>query len=550
MGRGQGQTLTSMQSGPLDIAATLNAVEAALWASDLPKAMGLSDEAIARGATHPTLLGLAGLKRMHAGDNQGALPLLLKARAQTPRHVDLLNALGECYSRLDRPREAVEVFDAALKVAPDARLHFGRALALEDLRELDGARAGFEQAVKLHPAHAEALARLALLAVQRADAAGARELASRALAIDPRQATARIALAHAALTLKDMTMAELQVSALVQDRSLGPVNRAYALSLAGDILDAQDRVPEAFAAYASSKAVQRDAYAPNMAGLESVSMREQRLADYFRRADPAGWRGSSQTDPSRRHVFLVGFPRSGTTLLEQVLASHPDVAAMDERTCLMDGAAEFFGSDAGLDRLAVLPDEALEPWRQAYWKRVAEAGTAPSTPVFLDKMPLNAVFLPLIAKLFPRAKIIFALRDPRDVVLSCFRRRFAMNAGMFEFTALETTTAYYGAVTRLMEIYREKLALDLVEARHESLVADFEGEARRICEFLDLEFQDDMRAFARRAQARNIDTPSGAQVARGLSAEGLGQWRRYAEQLAPALPWLQPFVTRFGYPEN
>src|SRR5678815_6063664 len=100
--------LTSTHEGPGDLAATLAAVESALWASDLSKAMGLSDEAIARGATHPTLLGLAGLKRMHAGDNQGALPLLLKARAQTPRHVDLLNALGECYSRLDRPREAVE----------------------------------------------------------------------------------------------------------------------------------------------------------------------------------------------------------------------------------------------------------------------------------------------------------------------------------------------------------------------------------------------------------------------------------------------------------
>src|SRR5690242_5595863 len=93
-----------MQSGSLDIAATLNAVEAALWAADLPKAMGLSDEAVARGAAHPTLLGLAGLKRMHAGDNQAALPLLLKAREQTPRHVDLLYALGECFSRLERPR--------------------------------------------------------------------------------------------------------------------------------------------------------------------------------------------------------------------------------------------------------------------------------------------------------------------------------------------------------------------------------------------------------------------------------------------------------------
>ena len=160
---------------------------------------------------------------------------------------------------------------------------------------------------------------------------------------------------------------------------------------------------------------------------------------------------------------------------------------------------------------------------------MAEAGVAPSTPVFVDKMPLNSVFLPLIAKLFPAAKIILALRDPRDVVLSCFRRRFAMNPGMYEFTTLETTAAYYVAVMRLIAVYRGKLALDCAETRHESLVADFEGEARRLCDFLGLSWATRCARFARRApEPQNIDTPSSAQVARGLSDAGLAQWRRYA----------------------
>jgi tetratricopeptide (TPR) repeat protein len=542
--------LTSTQTGPADLAAALAAVEAALWAADMPKAMGLAVDAVGAGAEHPTLLGLAGLKHMHAGDNRGALPLLLRAREMAPRHVDLLNALGECLARLGRAREAVEAFDAALAIAPEPRLHFGRAMALEDLSELDAARAGFEQALALNPALSEALSRLALLAVQRGDTAAARDLASRALAIDPRDQVARIAMASAALEQKDMLAAEQQVSALVQDPALGPVNRAYAMSLAGDILDAQDRTAEAFAAYAASKASQRAAYDPAMIGFESVRSRELRLAEYFRRADADAWRSSQQTPgEARQPVFLVGFPRSGTTLLEQVLASHPDIAVLQERTCLMDSAAEFFGSDAGLDRLAGLGDDALEPWRQAYWKRVAETEPPLSRPVFIDKMPLNAVFLPLIAKLFPRAKVLFALRDPRDVVLSCFRRRFAMNAGMVEFTALDTSVAYYVAVMSLMQVYREKLALEIFEARHESLIADFDGEVHRLCDFLQVDFRDDMRAFAARAQAQNIDTPSSAQVARGLSDSGVAQWRRYQPQLQSVLPMLAPYVARFGYPE-
>lgn len=541
--------LTDTQTGPADITATLSAVEAALRASDMAKAMRLSEDAVVTGADHPTLLGLAGLQRMHRGDNHNALPLLQRAREQTPHHIDLLYALGECLTRLGRPREALGPFDTALSIAPAARLHFGRALALEDLSELDGARAGFEQVLALDPAQHEAFSRLAMLAVQRGDVTAARDLASRALAINPQDATARIVLAGAALEQKDIITAEMAVSALVQDRTLGPVNRAYAFSLAGDILDAQDRTAEAFAAYCASKMIQREAYDPAMAGFERVLAREVRLRDYFRRANSWPSAQTQQGGP-RSHVFLVGFPRSGTTLLEQVLASHPDVTAMEERTCLMDSAAAFFGSDADLDRLAALTDAELQPWREAYWKRVAQTQGPLTKPVFVDKMPLNAVFLPLIARLFPQARILLALRDPRDVVLSCLRRRFAMNAGMYEFTTLETAAAYYATVMELIAVYRDKLALELTEARHESLIADFDGEAARLCVFLGLEFNDAMRDFAARAQAQNIDTPSGAQVARGLSDAGVAQWRRYGPQLEPIFPVLAPFVAQFGYPEN
>jgi Flp pilus assembly protein TadD len=532
------------------LASTVSAVEAALWASDMAKAMRLSEEAVGAGAVHPTLLSLTALKRMQGGDNDTALPLLLRARELAPRHTDLLNALGTCLIRLGRPREAVEAFDAALVIAPkDARLHLGRALALEDLGELDAARAGFEQVLDLDQAASGALSRLAVLAVQRGEAGQARELATRALAIDPKDQAAAIAFAQAALEQQDFSAAEQALAALSRQQNLGPVNRAFALSLAGDVLDAQGRAAEAFVAYSQSKQVLREAHAPAMAKAEGMRAREIRLGEYFRRADASAWRGSPVA-PQRTHVFLVGFPRSGTTLLGQVLASHAQVQTMEERTCLMDSAAEFFGSDAALDRLMVLSDTERDHWRARYWQRAAESGVTAAKPVFVDKLPLNAVFLALIAKLFPEARILIALRDPRDVVLSCFRRRFAMNAGMYEFTRLDSTAAYYGAVMRLMSIYRGLLVLPIFEARHEKLVGDFAGEAARLCDFLGLSYREEMAGFARRAQAKNIDTPSGVQLARGLNDAGVAQWRRYARELEPVFPVLAPFVAEFGYPEN
>ncbi len=413
-------------------AANIAAVEAALRGGDLAAAMRLSDEAVTAGAEHPTLLSLAGLKRMGAGDHEGALPPLQRARELSPRHVGTLDALGQCLAQLERGREALAMFDAALAIAPDARLHFNKAMALEELSELDAARTEFERAITRKPDHAEALGRLALLAAQRGDVGAARSFARRCLTLAPQDPVAHIALVLAALEQKAYAAAEAQVQALLHIPNLSPVNAAFANSLAGDILDAQDRPAEAFTAYVAAKADQRAAYAPAMARLaETMPARERRLADYFRAAAPEDWREAKPPQSPRTHVFLVGFPRSGTTLLEQVLASHGQVEAMEERACLADSAREFFGADAGLDRLATLSGSALEPWRQAYWRRVAEAGAAAAKPVFIDKLPLNLVFLPLIAKLFPEAKILLALRDPRDVVLSCFRRRFAMNAGMY-----------------------------------------------------------------------------------------------------------------------
>src|SRR3569833_3015477 len=221
-------------------AQTLSAVEACLRARDMPKAMSRSESAVGAGAEHPTLLSLAALGRMRAGANDRALPLLLRARQQMPNHLDLLYALGECLSRLGRAREAVEAFDAAIRVQPEARSHFGRALALEDLSELDAARAGFEQTLKLNPAQSAALSRRALLAVQRGDLKAARALAKRALAIDVNDVTAGIVMAQAALAEKDIATAERVVAAGARGPGRGPGGRAGARGRAGGGRGAQD----------------------------------------------------------------------------------------------------------------------------------------------------------------------------------------------------------------------------------------------------------------------------------------------------------------------
>jgi hypothetical protein len=236
--------------------------------------------------------------------------------------------------------------------------------------------------------------------------------------------------------------------------------------------------------------------------------------------------------------------------LEQVLARGDDVITLEEKDTLAPAVREFMTAPAGLDRLGAIEGELLTAHRRAYWDRVAQLGAPAAGKVVIDKLPLNSMKLPIIAKLFPTAKIIFALRDPRDVTLSCFRQRFAMNASMYEFLTLAGAARLYDGVMTLGELYRAKLSLDLTVHRYEDLIGDFEGRARAICAFVGIPWSEAMRDFATRADGRAVATPSSAQVARGLYAEGAGQWRRYAADLAPVLPILAPWAAKFGYPAD
>lgn len=514
-------------------------------------AMQLSDEAVAKGHIHPNLLVLAAHHQLGAGAAGRALELAAMAREAAPRDADVLNILGLSLARLGRRREAVAIYEAALRQSPHAVVaRFNKACVLEDLRELKQARGEFERVLEREPSHAEAMAHLADLAIQRGDLKAARDYADRALRHDVHQPASQLALSRIDIEEKRFAEALSRLEPLTRNASA--INRSIAQGLIGDALDGLGKTVEAFAAYSASNATLRAAYGPifEAENIEPARRRVLRLTEFFRSSGPRPWRNSVTTyeSPVHGHVFLVGFPRSGTTLLEQVLAGHPDVETMEERDCLIDAANDFVLPPDGLDRLASLADRELAPYRDRYWQRAAAEGASYAKPVFLDKMPLNSVLLCLIAKLFPRARIIFALRDPRDVVLSCFRRRFVMTAQMFELTTIESSANYYASVMQLGETCRTTLDLDMCYARHEDLLNDFDAESRRLCGFLGLEWNASLRGFAERARAGMINTPSAPQVARGLSTGGMGQWRRFRDQMAPVLPKLAPWIARFDYP--
>jgi hypothetical protein len=222
------------------------------------------------------------------------------------------------------------------------------------------------------------------------------------------------------------------------------------------------------------------------------------------------------------------------------------MVALGERPIIIDAEAEFMSRAGGIIRLAGVISQLLDPYRDAYWRRAREFGVDPTGKVFVDKHPLGAIRLPLIHKMFPAARVVFALRDPRDVVLSCFRRSFNMNPNMYEFNTVLGAARLYDAVMTAGEAYTGRLPIQVLRVRHEDLVEDFDESARELCQFLGVDWTPKLREFA--DTERPIATPSSTQVARGLYRQGVGHWRNYAPALEAARPILEPWIEKFGYP--
>ena len=415
---------------------------------------------------------------------------------------------------------------------------------------LGKAQQSHQRAVELDPDNLAAQGALASIASHRGDHEAARGWARKLLAKIPGYPDAVLSLAAAELAGGSTDSAQMLICQLLADPRAGPAEKARANGLLGDVLDAAGRYAEAFEAYAACNEALRKVQRRFAEGTGMVSYTEA-IISAMQRVDASRWTAGADaaTDDgsAARHVFLLGFPRSGTTLLEVALDGHPRVASLEEHELLKPGVLAFMREPLDFEPLLQDPTNALPELRAAYWRQVRDAGVDVAGKVFVDKHPLNTLKLPLIARMFPRAQILFAYRDPRDVVLSCFRRRFNMNPAMYQLLTLQGGAAFYDATMRLADQARGLAALRWLEVRYEDLANDPTTQLRAVCEFMDLDWVPNLTDFAARAQARESATPSTAQLARGLDRSSIGPWRHYQAALAPILPVLQPWVERLGY---
>jgi tetratricopeptide (TPR) repeat protein len=527
-------------------AADAEAMLAAIRAGELVTAKALAEKILVQRPSEPNALQALGFVLWREGRLAAAKGAFERANAAAPNNPAILNSLGVLRRESGDLPSSRAALEAAVRCQPDfvdAWHNLGSTLAALG----EDARLAFDKAIALSPRHAAALGKYAHYLETRHEVGPARAMAERALAIDSENFLALSALTSLELRARSFETAVQLADRLLANPKTTPTNRAVIHGKRARALEKLSRYAESFADSAAANAIMsklRGAAMDTAVGPRSPATLT-RLEAFACKAPLSLWSGAPA--PSRASpVFMVGFPRSGTTMLDQILSTFDRVCVMEEKENIADAWLEFLVAPDGLDRWSRMGAADIERLRVAYWRR-AERHINKNSQLVIDKLPLDTALLGLIHFLFPDAKIIFALRDPRDVVLSCFQQTFGINASMVQFLDLETAAAYYDQVMRLGALWRDRLPLNVHEIRYEKVVTEFDAEIGALLHFLGLPWSDDLRRFHETARKRTIRTPSATQVIEPLYASAVGKWRHYEKELAPVRALLDPWAQRFGY---
>ena len=490
------------------------------------------------------------------GDLDGAESALKRVLARQPKNPGALRSMGLVHTHRGDAVRALEVIRRAATVLPrDHGMHLQLAEACEAVGDGEGAVRAYRKARELQPNDPLAMCGEASVLERMHQLDESRALAREAVSRFPESCEANVALARA-----ERRISGAEVSLPIFERALElaekPNQRAVVLYDLGKALDKLGRYADAFDAYTRAN----DALGESVGEMAVADDPALALCDEVRRIPAeqfASWRESHEARGPRT-AFLFGFPRSGTTMTDRILNSHKDVLVLEEKPNIRAihlALGRFFDERLPLDELLprLTPDQ-IELLRTEYREAVrARLGARDARRwkdgklLVIDKFPLQLTSIGTISRVMPEAKVMIALRDPRDACLSCFMQAFSLNLSMAQFLDLERTARSYNAVMGMWAEVRDRVALDTLEVRYEDTVSDFEAQARRVLSFLELDWDDALREFNRVRPGTLVSTPSYEAVTRPINRDAIGRWKNYREQLAPLAESVAPLVEAFGY---
>ncbi len=473
--------------------------------------------------------------------------ILERASRLDPGNFTLLLNLGHAQGKNFDYSAAERSLDRALRISPrKTEALAAAAMRARDFGNIALAEKYYRAAAEQKDATPEIFVALAENAERLSRLDEAAQWVDRALALKPGfpgalLARARLERQSGRLSEAEQILRSLPAGADRESR----VQAGYEL---GAILDRQGRYNEAMTAFQGAKALLIPDAAPHLEAARRIRAQMQELRDtvtpeIFRRWHEAG----RELQPPHRLALLCGHPRSGTTLLEQVLDSHPEITSAEEISIFHDHAYPVLLRNARPNaNVFTVLDSAqpgvLQQARANYFRCMENfLGSPLGNRLLVDKNPILTMLIISFVRIFPEAKLLVALRDPRDVCLSCFMQSLTLNQSAAAFLTLEGTVEHYVHLMTMHRTVAQKLPNPPLEVRYEDMVEDLESVARRASGYLEVPWDERVLHFHEHARQKLVRSPTYADVTKPVFKRAVGRWRNYQKYLEPFLAKLEPF---------
>jgi len=467
-----------------------------------------------------------------------------------PSNPDCQFNLGLALLYCGKPKSAVTYFENVARI--NERYNYIDQFlgqSYEGCGHIDKAIGYYERALLNNPDNVESLAYVARRYELMQETERCRSIISRAIELSPFHPDANIIMARLDRYDRNLDAAQTRLESALKHAS--SVNDVINLSNElGHVLDRKGNYPEAFRYFSKKSLLSENANIPRYnANIVHNAIRRNKLA--INRDKTSKWNRIVDDDLADP-IFLIAFPRSGTTLIERILSTNPDMITSNEEGLIqqvIDSIPDVTDTEFGYpDALNHFSDADLLKLRKIYWTHAVKVfGDDVLKKRLFDKLPFNIIDTGLISRLFPDARIIFVLRDPRDVCLSNLMQIYLQTNAMSAFNTIEGAARLYASAMDLWLHYREVLDINLFEIRYEDLVEEPENRIRDMVKFLGLEWSNAYLEYHDKKHYKSLSTPSGVDVTKPVYRRAVGRWKNYRKEMDEALIILEPYAEKFGY---
>jgi tetratricopeptide (TPR) repeat protein len=465
-----------------------------------------------------------------------------------PKHVVAFNNLGLALSKLGSLKEAETQYKNALKLMPNyyeahlniGNLHYG-------LQQFEKAEEDYQKAIAIQPNYADAYLNLCELYEKTNKLTDVLSVVKKARDKVSRKKDEFLLFEAFVLFRQDRFQFVEEIISKINPDKLSENRKTIFFKLKADWLHHQENFDEAFEAYEHmNNNVKNSAEYQMCSANQYYDAQREKICEIESLQETLKFRNIIQAkwfQPS----FLIGFPRSGTTLLDTILRSHSGIDVVEEQP-LVSKMLEKLGTTISMSDIEAIDLKSAKVLSDIYFRELEKSINIQENILVIDKLPLNILSIPIITKVFPEAKFILALRHPLDCVLSCWMQNFKLNAAMANMVDLDRIVDFYCTTMEILKLCEQRYSINIHPIRYEDLVSDFIGTISILMNFLELSWEDQLEGYQRTALSRaKINTPSYTQVVRPIYETAAYRWKKYEDHLQPHKPKLAHWINEFGY---